>query len=283
MSNIFITGVSSGIGLAIAEYFLSKERYHVFGTVRQKSDAQSVKKKLGLNFTPILMDVTDESSIKLAYTSLKNQCRDGISLLVNNAGIAVAGPLKHITAADLKKQLDVNLIGVLTVTNTFLPLLGGDLDSKYPPGKIMNVSSVSGLFNAPFIGPYCISKHALESLSDVYRRELSIYGIKVILIEPGPTKSEIWAKTNDISDKYLDTDYGEIWKTMTKTVEKTEKRAIPARQLAEKIYKVYKKRNPAARYIVTKNKFANWCFFYLVPTTIKDYFIKASLKKVIKK
>lgn len=283
MKNILITGVSTGIGLATAQYFISKNDYRVIGTIRNPDDGDKVYAQLGPNFIPILLDVTKMDSIKEGYNKIKLLCPEGLSLLVNNAGIAVSGPLKELELSDFEKQMDVNVNGVLRVTNTFLPLLGATLDTKIPPGTIINISSVSGIFNTPLLGPYCISKHALESMSDIYRRELSIYGIKVIVIEPGPTKSEIWSKAKKDSDKFLHTDYGRIWKGMVRRVEKSESSAIDVNILAEKIYKVYRKKSPSNRYIVTKNKFINWFTFYLVPDRIIDIGLKKALMKGIKR
>ena len=189
--NILITGVSSGIGLSCATYFIEQKKYNVYGTIRNETDGIRVKKALGGNFFPVIMDVTDLKSVKLAFEDLENRCKDGLSLLINNAGIAVPGPIKDIDIEDFCKQMDINVNGVLRVTNVFLPLLGACLTSSLKPGHIINIGSVSGIFNTPFLGPYCVSKHALESLSDIYRRELSLYDIKVTVVEPGPIKSKI--------------------------------------------------------------------------------------------
>ncbi len=281
--NIFITGSSSGIGKDIATLFVEKGNYQVFGSVRKQADADRLQGELGGNFTPIIMDVSDEASVNEAFRTISSLSEGGLALLVNNAGIAVSGPLKHVTTEEFEWQMDVNVTGILRVTNAFLPLLGGSLDSKFTPGKIVNISSVAGLFSSPFLGPYCISKHAVESMSDVYRRELAIYDIKVVAVEPGPVKSEIWSKALDHEDKFSDTDYGVIWKGMRKRVEKSEANAISARVLSNKIYKIFKMKNPSPRYIVTKGKFFQWIFNYLVPNQIIDPIIKRSLRKAVGK
>ena len=106
-----------------------------------------------------------------------------------------------------RAQIEVNLFGVRNVTNTFLPLLGASKDFKGTAGKIINISSLSGIFNTPMNGAYCVAKHALESLGEVYRRELMMYGIQVCSIQPGPIQSKLWDKNISAMDAYLDTDY----------------------------------------------------------------------------
>ena len=177
--NILITGVSSGIGLAMAERLLNNG-YFVFGSVRQEKDAERLKKKLGSNFHPVIMDVTDYPSIEAAKEAvIQNAHGNGLTALINNSGIVVSGPLKYLSMEDLEYQFRVNVFGLVKVTQVFLPLLGGEKNTIYKPGTIINVSSISGLFTLPFIVPYSTSKHALESITDGLRRELDIYGINV--------------------------------------------------------------------------------------------------------
>ena len=106
-------------------------------------------------------------------------------------------PLMHIDLEKFKHQFEVNVFGQIAVTQAFLPLMGADIHFKGNPGRIVMMSSVSGKMSYPFIGPYCASKHALEALSDSLRRELQLFGIKVILIEPGPVKTDIWYKGDE--------------------------------------------------------------------------------------
>lgn len=279
--NILITGVSSGIGLACASYFIEQKTYHVYGSIRKETDAIRIKKALGDNFFPVLMDVSNIKSVQHAFEKLKIQCKDGLSLLINNAGIGVAGPIKDIDIDDFIQQMDVNVNGVVRVTNVFLPLLGASLTTTFPAGQIINISSVSGLFNTPFLGPYCVSKHALESLSDIYRRELSLYDIKVTVVEPGPTKSEIWSKMLTAQEKHMDSDYRRIWKNMSKRVAAFEANAINAEVLAKKIHQIFLLKKPAPRYIVTKGKFKTWFSSYVLPNRLVDFIVKRMLKKLL--
>lgn len=279
---ILITGCSSGIGYATAKYFLNNQDCIVFGTIRTASQSSRLIEELGPNFIPVILDVQDEQSIAQAREIITEKCENkGLNLLINNAGISVPGPLKELGNQDFETQMDVNVNGVVRVTNAFLPLLGGEFDSSLPPGRIINISSVSGIFNTPMLGAYCVSKHALESLTDIYRMELSIYKIKVISIQPGPIISEIWNKAKTLEDKYLNTDYRRLWKSMAKMVAKSEENALSAEVLAKKIFHVYKKKKPSARYIVDKKKFTKWFMAYVLPNFIMDYFISRLLKKVL--
>ena len=251
MKYILITGVSTGIGYATTKYFLEKG-YFVFGSVRKKSDAVKLSQDFSNNFKPLLFDVTDDKAIANAVLDVQHVIGDkGLSGLVNNAGIAVSGPMQHVPIEKLEHQINVNVLGVVRVTQAFLPLLGAIENSPFPPGRIIQISSVSGTISAPFMGPYSASKYALEAISDAFRRELSIFGIKVVVIQPGPIQSDIWEKINEEHD-YPDTYYAPILQKRKKSVRKTGKNAIPAVAVAEKIWAGMELKNPSTRYLVDK-------------------------------
>ena len=199
-----ITGVSTGIGLGIAKE-LAQRGYKVFGSVRKESDAEKVKQAIGANYIPLIMDVTDEEAILKAAEKVKQELgNEGLGVLINNSGIAEAGPLMHQPIDEIKQQFEVNIFGLLRVTQVFLPLLGARENHNSVRGKILNISSVGGKIAAPFIGAYVGSKHALEGMSHTLRRELLIYGIDVIIIGPGAVKTPIWEKVGDL-DRYKHT------------------------------------------------------------------------------
>ena len=199
MKTILITGVSTGIGKSCAK-ILSSNNYKVFGTVRTEKDAEILKKELGKLFIPIIMDVTNEESIYKAKNAIEQQISNKkLDVLINNAGIALGGPIKYIDTDMFRKQFEVNLFGVVSVTNAFLKLLGAT-ENNYHKGKIIMISSISGKRSYPFVSPYVASKHALEGLTDCIRKELMLYGIDVILIEPGPVKTAIWDKAPSPND-----------------------------------------------------------------------------------
>ena len=178
---VLITGASAGIGAAVARE-LAVQGFTVFGTIRRAEDEAAVTAGGAI---PIRMDVTDAPSITAARAEVE-RALGGKPLigLVNNAGIPAAGPLELAPLAELRRALEVNLIGVVAVTQAFLPLL------KTSRGRIVNMSSLSGRTALPFLGPYAASKFGLEAISDSLRRELSSVGVDVIVIQPGNIESQ---------------------------------------------------------------------------------------------
>ena len=182
--SVVVTGASTGIGHAITGVLLERG-FTVFGTVRKQVDADRLKAELGDAFTPLRMDVTDQPAILRAADQVRESLgKAKLAGLVNNAGIAVVGPLLHQPPADFRQQLEVNLVAPMMVTQAFAKLLGSDRTREGTAGRIVNISSVGGKIGGPFLGAYAASKHGLEGMSESLRRELMLYGIDVILIEP---------------------------------------------------------------------------------------------------
>lgn len=270
MQNILVTGASTGIGYHTTKLFLEKG-YAVLGSVRKKEDASRLKKDFGQHFHPLIFDVTDQEGIGQAVKEVQNILSgQGLACLVNNAGIAVNGPLQHLSVEELHHQFDINVYGVLRVTQAFLPFLGAQIPAKYPAGKIINISSVSGFVTAPFLGAYAMSKYALESMSDAFRRELSIYGIDVVVIEPGAVSTEIWEKAKYIDPRFLQTDYGAILKNWERMVGNSEKNGVPPLEVAQKICESLVHKSPDSRYIVAKNKRLMQLVKYILPHRFVD-------------
>ena len=193
---VVITGVSSGIGNGTARVLIANG-YRVFGSVRKPEDARRLSADLGGSFTPLLFDVTDGEAVQKAAATVRNALDGGrLAGIVNNAGIAVPGPLLELPPAELRRQLDVNLVSILTVTQAFFPLLGTRRDGVSRPGRIINISSIAGRLALPFLGPYAASKHGVEGLSDSLRRECLLYGVDVIVIDPGSVATAIWDKAD---------------------------------------------------------------------------------------
>ncbi len=283
MKNILITGVSSGIGLATAQFFL-EQGYFVYGSVRKKEEAEALQKQLGDQFLPLVFDVRSMESIQVAAKKVEQHLAGaGLSALVNNAGIAVSGPIQLVDLQEFEKQLDVNVLGLVRVSQAFLPMLGATLPKRSNPGKVFNISSVSGLFTAPFLGPYCASKYAVEAISDAMRRELSIFGIQVISIQPGPIQTPIWQKAIAQTNTYPDSDYEPILRSTEKLIKNSAAKSIPARRVAQVIFKALNRSRPSAKYIVTKGKFGQWLLFNLVPYWLVDFFIANALQKRLDK
>lgn len=266
MKHVVITGVSTGIGRASAIY-LAEHGFHVWGSVRHERDAGTIKEKLGDRFSALVFDVTDAPAIEEARDQVAAALEDGLLAgLVNNAGIAESGPLAHISLDDLRYQVEVNTIAPLAVTQAFLPLLGMNQESGRPRGRIVNISSVSGRRALPFLGPYAMSKFALEAQSDSLRRELMVYGVDVIVLQPGPIKTEIWEKAERIDmSKYENTGFIEHLKTYKAMALKEGRAGLPVDKVAESVHRALTTARPKTRYVITQNNLATKAISALVP------------------
>ena len=190
-----------GIGAALVTEFL-KQGFLVFGSIRDKKMELPLKKKYGDNFVPLLFDVTNHSQISEAYKKVKLTLKGAnLGILINNAGIAKLGPVEHISSEEFDLHLKTMVLGAFNCVQIFLPLLGAK--NKRSPGKVINISSGGGSIGQPFMASYCSSKHALEGFSESLRRELLIYGIKVIIVAPRAFRTAIWDKSNTVSYTHL--------------------------------------------------------------------------------
>lgn len=245
---ICITGVSTGIGRALLDFFHQKG-YHIIGSVRNHDAVTDLQSNYTERLTVLCFDVRDQEATQNAFADIKNLLSQGhLELLINNAGIAMPGPLECLTEEQFEEQLDINLKSVRRITNLLLPYL-----KSGNPGRIINISSVSGILNTPFMGAYCISKHALESMTEIYRRELRMFGIKVISILPGPIKTEIWKKNIGKLNPFFETEYGHLLKNADKLIEKSDAQGLPAERVCMAVWKAFTARNPKTGYIVHKS------------------------------
>jgi NAD(P)-dependent dehydrogenase (short-subunit alcohol dehydrogenase family) len=273
-----VTGVSTGIGRAIVKV-LSQRAIHVFGSVRTKKDAASLQAEFGAAVTPLLFDVTDQATIAQAAAKVRVALK-GRTLwgLVNNAGVAVFGPLMHVPVEDFQRQLDVNLVGPLRVIQSFLPLLGADRTLSGNPGRIVNIGSIAGKIAGPFLGPYAASKFALEGLSDSLRRELVLYGIDVIVIGPGAVATPIWGKGEQAGpDLYQKTDYYEVLQKMGQAMVRGGKAGLPPERIGETVWVALSTPRPKVRYAVVPRAFTGWIMPRLLPKRMVDRIIAKSV------
>jgi len=279
---ILITGASSGIGFDACRYLIQKG-FHVIGTVRSAEDKVRLEKQFTEGFEAVILDVCLKEDIQNLAKYLSEKLQDtGLFGLINNAGVAIGGPLMLISDAEFEKQMEPNLMGIFRLTNALLPLLGARSDSPYPPGRIINISSVSGLVNSPIMGPYCISKHGLESMSDIYRIELSLYGLKVILIEPGPIQTPIWNKSVPRENPYEGTDFSGLYDIFIKRVEKSMAGALPVETVSRVIHHALTVKAPRQRYLISRTKLMVWLVAKVIPGKWLDRIYTANLKKLTK-
>lgn len=259
MKSIVVTGVSTGIGKSIAESLIQKG-FHVFGSVRKQTDADRLRSDLGTGFTPLTFDITDEVAVHAAAKQVRDQLKgETLFGLVNNAGIAVAAPMLYLKPDDFRRQLEINVTGQLIVTQAFTPLLGADRSLNGKPGRIVNITSVSGKNGSPFLGAYAASKHALEGLSESMRRELMLYGIDVIIVAPGPIATPIWDKAEEVNaEEYRHTDYYESGKKFQKYTIAKGRSGLPPEAVSKAVFKALTSSNPRVRYAINPNPFMSW-------------------------
>ena len=279
MQHVVITGVSSGIGYGATKAFV-QAGYHVFGSVRKQRDAERLSAELGTSFTPLLFDVRDEPAIVRAAQVVKAEIGTvGLAGLINNAGMAMSGPLMHQPLAEIRQQFEVNVLGLLAVTKAFLPLLGASKTATHPPGRIINISSVAGQVAMPITGAYVGTKHAVEGLSHSLRRELLLYGIDVIIIGPGVVESAIWEKQKAQGFRqYDDTDYAEAIENFTQTVEQMSKGAHSAEKFGHLILKAFEAKKPKVRYAFVANYLRDWIILRNLPPRLFDRLVGRLMK-----
>ncbi|HKJ40036.1 MAG TPA: SDR family oxidoreductase [Anaerolineales bacterium] len=275
MKSIVVTGASTGIGRDAAR-ILIENGFRVYGSVRKQEDADGLVKDFGENFIPLFFDVTDEAAVHAATKQVREEL-NGETLfgLVNNAGVAVAGPMMHLPIESFRKQLEINVTGQLIVTQAFIPLLGSDRSLKGKPGRVINISSASGKNGSPFVGAYAASKHALEGMSESMRRELMLYGIDVIIIGPGPIATPIWDKAEqEDPEQYKNTDYYESGTKFQKYALKSGRNGLPVERVSEVVFQALTSAKPRVRYTITPNPFRSWIMSILSKRYIDNLIAK---------
>ena len=273
MQSILISGVSTGIGHDAARE-LCRRGYRVFGSLRDPLQAERLKRELGANFVPVTFDVTDPDAIQAAMADIEIETKGtGLFGLINNAGISIPGPLTSLSRDSLRQHFEVNVIGVLNLVQAALPLLRRH--GPGPPGRIINISSLSGRIAYPFMGPYAASKHALEALSDSLRRELLIYGVDVIVIEPGAVDTPIWDKAAHIRTAFSNTDYGPVLQHVDLLAQR--RAALPVAVVARCIVTALTARRPKTRYALPDRLFRLW----LLPRALPDRWLDRVIDRML--
>jgi NAD(P)-dependent dehydrogenase (short-subunit alcohol dehydrogenase family) len=253
---VVVTGASTGIGRAAVAKAV-REGAHVFASVRKKPDAESLKAEFGDGVTPILFDVADEAAVRAGAAQVAQTLgARRLFGLVNNAGIAVPGPLLYLDTDEIRRQFEINLFGVHNVTRAFAPLLGADPDRTGKPGRIVMISSVGGQNGAPFVGPYASSKFALEGYSQSLRRELLIFGIDVIVIGPGAIATPIWdkAEQNELT-RFANTPYANAVGRVVEYMLQQGRGGLPASRVGDLIWLALSHPKPKTRYHILRRPF----------------------------
>ncbi len=279
MRAVLVTGVSTGIGKAIAEELLNND-FFVIGSVRKEEDAKYFSENYEENFKSVIFDVTNKKEIENAKKDVEKILSDNGSYLcsiVNNAGIALGGPVRYLDVDVFRKQFEVNFFGLIEVTKCFLDMLIDN--NKYKmKNKIINIGSISGKRSYPFVGPYTSSKHALEGFSDALRRELLIHDLDVVLIQPGPIRTPIWDKAPAIEDNpFLKTEYEIPLRKFFKGYIQLGINGLNPKVIGERVVKVLMTNKPKSRYVITPQKIKN----YLMPGFLPDRWVDRLTGKML--
>jgi NAD(P)-dependent dehydrogenase (short-subunit alcohol dehydrogenase family) len=250
MGNVVITGASSGIGAATA-LALDRLGMQVFAGVEDAADGRTALGGASPNLRRIELDVTSAESIEGAVAELESTLGgSGLDAVVNNAGIGVPGPLETIPIDDLRRQLEVNVLGQVAVTQAVLPLIRG------ASGRVVFVGSVGGILASQFAGAYHASKFAIEAIGDVWRQELDPEGIPVILIEPSAISTPIWDKAIAYLDRLLSRDearlapYRDRLTAFQESLRSADEHGKAPEDVAEVIATALTEKRPDARYVV---------------------------------
>jgi len=254
MRSVVITGASTGIGWATAKLLLARG-FRVFGSVRKAADAARLKGEFGANFTPLLFDVTDQAAVLAAAREVRAALNgETLAGLVNNAGIAVGGAVLDLAADEFRRQMDVNVMGPVIVTQAFGPLLGTEASLKGPKGRIVMVSSLAGRNGNPLMSAYSASKHAIEGLSESLRREMILFGIDVIIIAPGAVKTPIWSKAEEVDfSVYSNSRFFPALQKIRKFMQQLGENGLPPEKIAQTIAYALTSPSPKVRYAITPN------------------------------
>jgi NAD(P)-dependent dehydrogenase (short-subunit alcohol dehydrogenase family) len=252
MRSVVITGASTGIGWACAKVLLDKG-FRVFGSVRKPADAERLRSEFGTSFTPLVFDVTDEAAVLAAGREVRAALNgETLAGLVNNAGIAVAGPVLELSADEFRRQMNVNVIGPIITTQAFGPLLGADPSLKGPRGRIVMMSSVAGRNGNPLLSAYSASKHALDGLSESLRREMMLFGVDVVIVAPGAVKTPIWGKAEEVDiSPYQNSPFYPALQKIRKFMLHLGESGLPAEKIAECVFEALTTAHPKVRYQIT--------------------------------
>jgi short-subunit dehydrogenase len=271
---ILITGATTGIGRTAALHF-ARAGHHVIATGRNEKALATLRDEgKDLRLDTVRLDVTDGESIQAAVRAVAGIGRDGVDVLVNNAGYGLAAALAEVTDADLRAQFETNVFGLMAVTRAFLPQM-----IARRSGLVMNISSVGGRVTFPLFGAYHASKYAVEALSDAMRNELAPFGIKVALIEPGPIATEFANRSvAEVSRYRKDTSpYAAVYARAEEIKTMTDKQSVPAERVARVMLRAVESRRPAPRYVVPISSRVMLWFLRTLPTRWSDAIMRRFL------
>ena len=273
--NLIISGCSSGIGRACALHFASSG-YRVFACVRKEADAASLRAAdPSGNLEPLLLDVTDAAQLASVAAELSGRLgQQGLAGLVNNAGVGNGGPLEFQDPDEVRHTFEVNVMGPLRLSQTFLPLL------RTAQGRIINIGSMAGKVVIPMNGSYSISKFGLEAFSDALRQELQPHGVRVALVEPGPIATPMISGAQQQGDQHMERlppqarqYYGARMTKLLAQLEQMERQAAPPAVVVKAVEHALEAVKPKTRYLVTREARALVFLRWLLPDRALDFLL----------
>jgi NAD(P)-dependent dehydrogenase (short-subunit alcohol dehydrogenase family) len=274
-----VTGASTGIGAACVARLVARG-WHVYASVRRPADAERLRQQFGESVSVLEFDVTDEGAVRAAGARIVAERGEaGLDGVVNNAGIAVAAPLEFLPLAELRHQLEVNVIGQVAVAQALLPGL------RRARGRIVLVGSIAGRSAMPFLGAYGASKHALEAIGDAWRVELAPFGVRVAIIEPGVIATPIWKTSERHADSFLGTLPTGLQQYYGRALDALRARAargmggLPPDRVADAVEHALTARRPRARYLVGRDARTR-VWLQRLPTPVRDRLILAGLRRL---
>jgi NAD(P)-dependent dehydrogenase (short-subunit alcohol dehydrogenase family) len=269
MRSALVTGASTGIGRATA-LALDGRGWRIFAGVRREEDAASLRAAGSERLVPLMLDVTEPEQIAAAAERVAAEAEGGLQGLVNNAGIAIPGPLETLPLDRFRQQLEVALVSYLAVTQAFLPQVRG------AGGRVVFLSSIGGRIAIPLNGAYATAKFGTEALGDVFRQELAPWGIKVAIVEPGSIDTPIWSRGEAAAEEILaaapeaERLYGPAIEKFRGLIRQTAERGIPPERVAKAIVHALEARRPRRRYLVGLDAKVQARVAPLVPTALLD-------------
>lgn len=269
MRRVLVTGAGRGIGRATT-LRLANAGWHVYAGVRRTEDGESLVAEATGTVEPVRLDITRAEDI----AALGEQITQ-LDAVVNNAGVVVGGPLEAVPLEDLRRQLEVNVVGQVAVTQAVLPLL------RVSRGRVVFVSSLSGRIATPMTGAYNASKFALEAVADALRMEIRPWGIRVSLVEPAQTDTDMWRTAEEELDATVATltpEQRELYAAhiggMRRMIPLSQRMATPADRVAAAVQRALTSRRPRARYVVGAGPKMQNVAASLMPTPVMDGMIR---------
>jgi NAD(P)-dependent dehydrogenase (short-subunit alcohol dehydrogenase family) len=270
MPSVLVTGAGRGIGKSIVEH-LAARGWDVIAGVRNEGDAATVTAVNPPRISPVILDITDAGHI----ASLEEKLPEQLDAIINNAGVVVSGAMETLTAEDWRKQLEINVIGQLTVTQAVLPRL------RESRGRVVFISSVNGRLSMSLIGAYCASKFALEAAADALRMELRPWHIGVSIIEPAQTDTDMWRTADDMveqAEAALTPEQRALYTRhiagFKKAIPVSQKLAVPAEKVSAVVEEALTARRPRARYVVGVGPKLQVALLTNLPTSVRDLVLR---------